>query len=207
MSLATAYRVIAPFYDWAIKAPLDRARGASLASVPRTGALDILIDGAGTGLDLPHLPSVHRYVATDLVMSMLARARPRIGTRNCSLVLADSMRLPFRASSFDMVVLHLIVAVVDRPVVVLQEAARVTRDHGRLVILDKFLRAGDSARLRRRLSPIAARFATRLDVVFEEVLAQVPALRLVSDEPAFARGWFRRIVLERAPRAGDCDKR
>jgi phosphatidylethanolamine/phosphatidyl-N-methylethanolamine N-methyltransferase len=44
---------------------------------------------------------------------------------------------------------------------------------------------------------LSARLVTRLDVVFEDVLPRVPGLRLVSDEPAFAGGWFRRIRLER----------
>jgi len=34
-------------------------------------------------------------------------------------------------------------------------------------------------------------------VVFEELLGFCPGLRVVSDEPDLAGGWFRRIVLER----------
>ena len=68
---------------------------------------------------------------------------------------------------------------------------------GVILILDKFLRRGQRAPLRRLLHPIAARVVTRLDVVFEDVLPRVPGLRLVSDDPAFAGGWFRRIRLER----------
>jgi len=66
-----------------------------------------------------------------------------------------------------------------------------------LLILDKFLRPGQSAPLRRLLNPLAARVATRLDVVFDDILRQVPGLRVVSDEPAGGGGWFRRIRLER----------
>jgi hypothetical protein len=47
------------------------------------------------------------------------------------------------------------------------------------------------------LSPLAARVATRLDVVLEDVLVQVPQLTVVADEPALAGGWFRRIALEK----------
>jgi hypothetical protein len=36
-----------------------------------------------------------------------------------------------------------------------------------------------------------------MDVVFEEVLAAVPDLRVVSDEPLYANGWFRGIVLKK----------
>ena len=64
-------------------------------------------------------------------------------------------------------------------------------------LFDKFLRAGERAWLRRALNPLARRIATRTDVVFEEVLAGVPGLRLLSDEPALARGWFRLIELEK----------
>jgi hypothetical protein len=43
----------------------------------------------------------------------------------------------------------------------------------------------------------AARVATRLDVVFEEVLAQAPGLKVVNDDPAAMGGWFRMIRLEK----------
>jgi ubiquinone/menaquinone biosynthesis C-methylase UbiE len=199
MTLSISYRLIAPFYDRLVSAPLDAARRRSLALIPPSGALRILIDGIGTGLDLAYVPRAHGYVGTDLVGAMLDRARERTQTLDCTLVRADSMRLPFAASSFDVVVLHLIVAVVPDPVAALTEAARVTRAGGTLLVLDKFLRPGRIAPLRRLLSPLAARLATRLDVEFERTLAQVPALKLVSDRPALAAGWFRHIVLEKLP--------
>ena len=197
MSLARSYRWIAPFYDRAVAAPLAAARRASLASIPESGRLRILVNAAGTGLDLPLLPPCHRYVATDLVEPMLARARPRAGALDCMLVRADSMQLPFLPDCFDVVVLHLVVAVVDKPVALLSEAARVTRPGGTLLVLDKFLQRGHAAPLRRVLSPFAGRIATRLDVVFEEVLQALPELVVTSDRPAAAAGWFRRIVLQK----------
>lgn len=184
-------------YDWFVAAPLAQARRASLAAIPAAGRLRILIDAVGTGLDLAWLPPSHCYIGTDLVEAMLARARPRARALNCALVRADSMRLPFPAESFDMAVLHLIVAVVPEPAAVLAEAARVTRTGGALLVLDKFLQPGQAAPLRRLLNPLSARIATRLDVVFEEVIAQVAGLRVESDEPAAAGGWFRRIVLKK----------
>jgi len=41
------------------------------------------------------------------------------------------------------------------------------------------------------------RLATRLDVVFEDVLAEVPDLQVVSDTALLAGGWFRGIVLRK----------
>ena len=197
MNLATSYRWIAPFYDWVVAAPFAAARRASLANIPRSGRLRILVSGVGTGLDLPHLPACHRYVGTDLVEAMLTRAAARTRGLDCELIRADSMRLPFASECFDIVVLHLIVAVVEQPAAVLAEATRVTRQGGRLLLLDKFLAHARPAPLRRLLSPLASRVATRLDVVFEDVLAQVQGLSVVSDEPAAAAGWFRRIVLSK----------
>jgi len=71
----------------------------------------------------------------------------------------------------------------------------VVKPGGRVLLLDKFLRRGERAWLRRALSPLAARVATRLDVVFEDVLERTPQLSLVSDRPALAGGWFRAIEL------------
>lgn len=158
----------------------------------------MLIDGIGTGLDLPLLPPRHRYVGLDLVPAMLVRARPRSAGLDVEFVHGDSLALPFADASFDVVLLHLIVAVVPDPVRALAEAVRVTRPGGTLLVLDKFLRPGRRAPLRRLLNPVARRVATRLDVVFEEVLAQVHGVTTVLDEPALAGGWFRRITLVRS---------
>ena len=194
-NLQLSYSLIAPFYDLAIARLLTAARRKSLAHLPQHGSLDVFINGIGTGLDLPLLPAAHRYVGLDLTGAMLKRARARRGPLALELVQGDSQHLPFRGSSFDVAILHLILAIVPDPVLALRETARVLKPGGRVLLLDKFLHANQNAPLRRALSPLAARIATRLDVVFEEVLAPVAELRLVQDEPALARGWFRHIEL------------
>jgi phosphatidylethanolamine/phosphatidyl-N-methylethanolamine N-methyltransferase len=44
---------------------------------------------------------------------------------------------------------------------------------------------------------VVRRVATRLDVVFEELLDKTPQLVRESDQPALAAGWFRLIRLKR----------
>ncbi len=121
-----------------------------------------------------------------------------------SPVICDVERLPFADASFDAAVLHLILAVVPNPVACLVETARVLRPGGYILLLDKFLRPGQRAPLRRLVNGLSRRVATRLDVVFEEVLAGCPHLRADLDEPALAGGWFRRIVLRRDAISGAC---
>ena len=94
--------------------------------------------------------------------------------------------------------LHLILAVVPNPNACLAEVARVVRPGGTVLVFDKFLKRGEPALLRRLANPLMRRLATRLDVVFEDVLAHAPALRLENDQPALASGWFRQIRLSRA---------
>ena len=157
----------------------------------------VLLAGIGTGLDLPHLPPQHQYLGLDLNAAMLSRALPRAGQVDFLPVRGDAQRLPFAEASFDSAVLHLILAVVPDPARCLAEVARVVRPGGTVLVFDKFLRPGQPALLRRLLNPLSRRIATRLDVVFEDILASAPRLALEHDQPALAGGWFRRICLKR----------
>ena len=200
--LRWSYSLIAPFYDLAISAPLRTARFRSLRALPALHAENVLLSGIGTGLDLPLLPALHRYIALDFNAAMLLRGRRRgTGLREKRLqvdwVLGDSMALPFADAHFDHVVLHLILAVVPQPARCLSEAARVLKSGGTIIIMDKFLRPQQTALLRRALNPLSRRIATRMDVVFEEILREVPQLQKVSDMPLLAGGWFRGIVLQK----------
>lgn len=197
MSLRSSYTLIAPFYDWLVGPALGAARARSLERLPQGGNAHILVNGIGTGLDLPLLPQNHRYTALDLTPAMLARARPRGSHLDLRWVQGDSQQLPFREGAFDHVLLHLILAIVPDTHAALREAARVVKTGGRLFVLDKFLRPGESAWLRRLVNPLARRIATRTDVVFEEALAGISGLSVIADEAALAGGWFRMITLEK----------
>ena len=167
------------------------ARRRSLALLPREGRQRVLLAGVGTGLDVPYLPANNEYVGIDITRAMLRRVPPSAAP--LALVEGDSMRLPFADESFDCAVLHLIVAVVPEPARCLAEAARVLRRGGTLLVLDKFLRPGERAPLRRALNTLSRVLATRLDVTWEDLLTAVPELAMQSDEPVLAGGWFRLI--------------
>lgn len=195
MSLQTSYRFIAPFYDAFLARATAGARQRSLSRLPQHGSASVLVSGAGTGLDFPFLPPGHDYTALDLTAAMLARSHSRSRNLQMQWVQGDSMVLPFADKQFDYVVLHLIVAVVPHPERCLAEAARVLKAGGRILIFDKFLHRGERAWLRRSLNVVVEQFATRLNVVFEDVLEHTPDLSVVADKPALAGGWFRLIEL------------
>lgn len=196
MTLKTSYTLIAPFYDAAIDRATRAARRASLAQLPAAPGR-VLVNGVGTGLDLPLLPRQHAYVGLDLTAAMLRRALPRADRLDFMAVQGDAHALPFADASFDHAVLHLILAVVPNPNACLAEVARIVRPGGSVLVFDKFLRSGQPALLRRLANPLVRRLATRLDVVFEDVLGATAGLRLERDQPALAGGWFRLIRLSR----------
>lgn len=197
MSLQFSYTLLAPCYDILIDRPLRAARRHSLRRLPQNGISDILISGIGTGLDIPWLPPMHRYTASDLTPAMLARARQRNALPHMQWVLADCQHLPFASESFDYVLLHLILAIVPDGRAAIAETARVLRPGGRVYLLDKFLRPGETALMRRLINPVARRIATRTDVVFENLLSAAPTLEIIENTPALWNGWFREITLQK----------
>jgi len=198
MGLQHSYTVLAPLYDAIVTRATAPMRRDSLRSLTPLQDSRILIAGFGTGLDIPYLPTGADYFAMDLTAAMLVRARPRLQPEHrIYLHRANVMQMPYADASFENVILHLILAVVPAPERVLMEAARVLKPGGRILVLDKFIRLGQRAPMRRLLNLFFRHIATRTDVVFENLLPHAPSLQLISDEPCIAGGWFRRIQLQK----------
>jgi ubiquinone/menaquinone biosynthesis C-methylase UbiE len=199
MALKHSYSVIAPVYDALVHKPLDEVRRKSISRIKDTENKHILINGIGTGLDIDYLPEGAKYTATDITPRMLKRAQQRALEKNIDIEFkcADSHELPFETETFDIVIMHLILAVVPDPGRALQEAERVLKTDGSIYILDKFLKPGEFAPVRKTLNLFLRHVATRTDVVFEDVLSTSSSLHVVTDTPALAGGWFRLIELNK----------
>ncbi len=198
MSLKHSYTLLAPLYDLIVNGPTAGMRHNSLRRLAEATDQNILVSGIGTGLDIPALPAGPVYTGVDLTPAMLRRAQRRVGQRNdIRLHCGDVMRLPYANEQFDIILMHLILAVVPEPERALHEAARVVRPGGRILILDKFLRHGERAPLRRVLNSVIRHIATRTDVVLEPLLAECPQLQLVEEIRLAPGGWFHQIELRK----------
>jgi ubiquinone/menaquinone biosynthesis C-methylase UbiE len=190
------YTMWAPVYDFAVRG-FARPRRESLRLLnPRPGER-ILIVGAGTGADLPHLPAKCIVVATDLTPAMLERARPRLRD-GVFLSVMDGHRLGVPSARFDGVVLHLILAVIPDPVRCLQEAARALRPGGRMVVFDKFAKRRRAPAALRALNVFTNALFSDVARNFEDMLERSSAPLVVEhDTPALFAGLFRHLVLRR----------
>ena len=180
---------------------MDRKRRDSLARLDPKPGERLLIVGAGTGADLPHLPAGCTVLATDLTPAMLRRARPR-AREHTHLVVMDGHQLAVPDGAFDGVVLHLILAVIPDPVRCLREAARALRPGGRVVVFDKFVRTRRPPLALRALNVVIRVLFTDMTRRFEDILERSGAdLVIVHDEPAFVGGLYRLLLLRKGPPA------
>jgi ubiquinone/menaquinone biosynthesis C-methylase UbiE len=197
LELQDWYTLWAPAYDAVVQMPFAPVRALSLKTLADKPPSRVLVDGIGTGLDVPFMPIHHQYVGIDITAAMLKQAAIRKNGRNLNLLRTNCQRLPFPDASFDHAILHLILAVVPDPVQALKEAARVVKPGGTVLVMDKFLRKGQFVPPFALINPLMSRIVTRLDLVFEDVVAQVPEFRVTSDLPVLLWGWVRNIQLVR----------
>jgi phosphatidylethanolamine/phosphatidyl-N-methylethanolamine N-methyltransferase len=185
------YTLWAPAYDAIVGAAgFNSARRLSIDRL-RLGSGDrVLIVGAGTGLDLDLLPPNVDVTAIDVTPAMLKHLERRAaGTgRLVATRITDARQLAFPDSSFDAVVMHLILAVMPQPERGLKEAVRVLKPGGRIAVFDKFLRDDERPSLKRRLlNALAKPLFSDLNRRLAPLMAGTP-LVIEHDEPvAFSR--------------------
>jgi phosphatidylethanolamine/phosphatidyl-N-methylethanolamine N-methyltransferase len=192
------YTVWAPAYDAVVGAAgLNTARRLSIDRLRLASANRVLVVGAGTGLDLDFLPPNVHVTVIDVTPAMLKHLdRRAAGTgRSVTAHIMDARQLAFPDSSFDAVVMHLILAVMPEPERGLREAVRVLKPGGRIAVFDKFLRDEERPSLKRRLlNAIAKPLFSDLNRRLGPLIAGTP-LVIERDEPVAFGGTYRVVTL------------
>jgi SAM-dependent methyltransferase len=111
---------------------------ASVSSPARARALSFVPDGGlvldvacGSGANVQFLQTRCRYIGVDIAMSGLRRA----AQDSRSVVCADVEAAPFPSGAFDAVIATYVLEHSTQPRRFLSELARITRSHGRIVLL------------------------------------------------------------------------
>lgn len=192
------YTLYSPVYDLVARL-FNPARQRSISKLQLQKGHQVLLVGAGTGLDLPYFPADCHITATDLTPAMLQQLAQnnRVWQRHVHTQVMDGQQLTFADEQFDAVVLHLILAVIPDPEACLREAERVLKKGGQLVVFDKFIPAKPTVSLARRLlNPLTNLLFSDITRDFYQI-HQHSVLKVVSDEAGALKGAFRIILLEK----------
>jgi len=193
------YTLYLPVYDLIAGKVFEKYRKRSIGLLQATPDAAILLSGAGTGLDLEFMKGYTNLTAIDITPGMITRLQERanrLGIPIKALVM-DGQNLTFAASSFDAVVLHLILAVITDPVTCLKEVERVLKPGGSVMIFDKFLPDGEQPSTFRRIAnTIAGTLFSDINRSIGTIVSHT-SLQVELNEPAAFKGTFRIIRLRK----------
>ena len=192
------YTLWSPFYDLLVRGFVGW-RGRSLKLADIQPGERVLIVGAGTGLDLQFIKPDSRIIAIDVTEAMLTKLRRRARQRGLDVeaTVMDGQAISFADASFDVVILHLILAVIPDPAQCARESARVLRPGGRAIIMDKFIADDRRPPLVLRLAnPLLKFLGTNVNRKLGSIL-EGTSLRVTHDEPAGLGGYFKIVLLRK----------
>ena len=158
-----AYSRWAPVYDLIFDLPFHPGRAAAArAAADAAGPGERFSSwGVGTGLELPLLPGNVLVTGIDISAPMLRAARARVERKRLvqvkGLHVMDAAALEFPDAAFDVALAPYVMSVLPDPERALEEAWRVLRPGGALIVMNYFAAAGGvRAAIERRMESAAA---------------------------------------------------
>ena len=162
------YSDLAPLYDKIFgKIFYSRLRHV-IASLKIPRGARVLELGVGTGASFPAYPPHCEVIGVDVAPDMLARAKEKIrnnGWTHLKVSKMDALNLDFPDDSFDFVMAFHVVTVVPDPIRMMEEAKRVCKSGGRIVIVNHFTSESPMLGfLTEALDPVTRRLGWRTDL-------------------------------------------
>jgi phosphatidylethanolamine/phosphatidyl-N-methylethanolamine N-methyltransferase len=158
-----AYSRWAPVYDLIFDLPFHPGRVAAARAAAEAAGPggEILVVGVGTGLELPLLPGNVLVTGIDISAPMLRAARARAARKRLAqvkgLLAMDAAALEFPDAAFDVALAPYVMSVVPHPAAALEEAWRVLRPGGSLIVMNHFAAsAGLRSAIERQMETAAA---------------------------------------------------
>lgn len=201
-AMTRAYAKWAPVYDM-LCGPFFNSGRQAAAALARSLGRDILEIGVGTGLSFADYRPDNRITGIDASPEMIAKASERLRTGRHpqveDLEVMDAHDLAFPDASFDVVVAQFVITLVQNPERVLDEAIRVLRPGGSIVLVNHFYsEAGPLAALERGASRAARQLGLRPDFPFARIEAWCRhrgAVHVARREKLAPFGWFTLVHL------------
>jgi phosphatidylethanolamine/phosphatidyl-N-methylethanolamine N-methyltransferase len=207
-SVARAYALWAPVYDFVFGAVFERGRREAIAAAetfcgPAGGR--ILEVGVGTGLSLPSYRRTNRIVGIDISEPMLRKAHQRVVEQKLSNVEAiavmDATRMALPDGSFDVVVAQYVITAVPNPEGTLDEFARVLRPGGEIVLVNHIGAENGPRRVfERGFAPLARRLGWRPEFPYRRLTdwaVRNGSVRVIERRPMPPLGHFALIRFAR----------
>ena len=191
------YSIYTPVYN-VIDGIFRSSRMESINRLNIERGANVLLVGAGTGLDIPYLPKDIKVVATDITPSMIVKIKKsnQQWKYDLTALVMDGQNLSFKDNSFDYIILHLILAVIPDPKMCIKEVERVLRPGGKVAIFDKFVPAHSQPSILRKGVNVLT--TTLFSDITRDIyqINSTTQLKIIQDTEANVNGMFRLITLE-----------
>lgn len=186
-NIIQAYRRYAPVYDSLFGMVLEPGRRHLCKAVHSIAPQSLLEVGVGTGLTLFRYPDSVDIVGVDVSAEMLSRALRRaeeMPQKKIALHNMDAENMDFPDHAFDCVTLPYVLSVTTSPHRLIEEARRVCKPGGKIIVLNHFSGSSFWWLLERCVSPIAEKIGFHASFSFEDHILshdwQVESVRAVN---------------------------